>query len=138
MDILLDVIEQEFDFIGQLFVEFEQMMSYARFFDTADNRRSLATLFYDFSERLHQIAAAALSGKNLKENKGVSPVFPEGLFCTETEEKLAVFFNFYEKFINCYPYEIAYPELKKLAVLFPEIVEMAAADLRRFLKNNGR
>lgn len=52
-----DLIYQEIDFIGQLFVEFEQLAAYEDVLTSRDNRESLVSLFRDFADRVVQLAA---------------------------------------------------------------------------------
>ncbi|GAB4338296.1 MAG: hypothetical protein Kow0037_22120 [Calditrichia bacterium] len=53
-----DLIYQEIDFIGQLFVEFEQLAAYEDVLTSRDNRESLVSLFRDFADRVVQLGAA--------------------------------------------------------------------------------
>ncbi len=122
---LITVIEQELDFIGQLYVEYEQITAYPDALTRPDQLRSLASLFYDFIDRLQHIVRSA---------EEVSPIAElVSLLGLNTMRLLKPFLEHYRRYGEFYPDNIAADRIVQLYELFPDAVEQVAGDLRKWL-----
>ena len=127
-----DIIDQEIDFIGQLYVEYEQMTRYEDILTAPDQIRSLASLFFDFVNRLFLL-------KENAEAEGITaPAVdtnnPQNLFflSPETRTTFHPFLDFYREYPQRYPSRIDAGEVRQLYHQFPEATRLVAADLRTF------
>ena len=130
---LSDLIDQEVDFIGQLFVEFEQLSAYPDILEAADKLRSLASLFFDFMERIHQ----ALKHKEVTAG-GAEETGPAGdlsVFPEPQKKILQPYFRFHRRYREMYPDKIDPAEIRKLFHHFPAAAETAASLLRQYSQN---
>lgn len=129
---LSEIIDQEIDFIGQLFVEYEQMTSYQDILTSQDNLRSLASLYFDFVDRIVQV----LKSRDMFQNPGKSPekrflnLRLANIVSPPTIALMQPFLQFYENYSNVYPDKINREEIVALYHQLPEATENVARDLR--------
>ena len=140
---LADLIEQEIDFIGQLYVEYEQLTSYEDILISAEKIRSLASLFYDFIDRIAHVLkngeVIATSDKALE----FTPNSPAADFFQQTTiESLQPFLTLYNRYSEVYPQEIEPDKIVEMYHQFPQVTERVAGDLRNaaylLRKHNAR
>ncbi len=134
-----EAIEQEIDFIGQLYVEFEQLMKYPDIYDTPANLRSLVSLFRDFVDRIWHLIKA---GNDLNVWEALPEKTPPGeiadelapilarLFTPLTGALLEPFLRLYRQYATVYPDRIVWEEVVILAERFWKVSERVAGDLR--------
>jgi hypothetical protein len=131
-----DFVEQEIDFIGQLYVEYEQMTRYEDILTAPDQIRSLASLFYDFVNRIFMLRESSETA-SLPENFSLEPahsgeVASELFFLSRnTLSVLGPFLDFYREYPSTYPARIDPDTVRMLYHLFPEATREVAADLRQ-------
>jgi len=127
--LLITMIEQELDFIGQLYVEYEQITTYPDALTHPDQLRSLASLFYDFMDRLQHIVRSAE-----EENPNAELA---SLLGPNTMRRLKPFLEHYRRYSEFYPDNIDADRIVQLYELFPDAAEQVAGELRRWLENRG-
>ncbi|MHA1768087.1 MAG: hypothetical protein ACTSVK_17710 [Promethearchaeota archaeon] len=139
---LPDVIDQEIDFIGQLFLEYEQFTTNPDVLNRQDGIRSLEGIFYDFVDHVVHIIRFGFDLVNYQEESDESPFisaeddrikFFLGLILSDkTLNQFDPFLKFYSGFSYLYPSKIDLNILTNLISDFPHTVESVSADLRIF------
>lgn len=127
-----DLIDQEIDFIGQLFVEYEQMTRYDDVLEAPDQIRSLASLFYDFVNRLFQIVEEGSSSGLFPDSDSDPERAIRAFISSETRQPLQPWIRFYQEYPHTYPAAIDADNVRQLYHQFPEITRRVAGDLRDF------
>lgn len=134
-----DFVEQEIDFIGQLYVEYEQMTRYDDILTAPDQIRSLASLFYDFVNRIFMLRESSET-VSLPEEFSVEPANSGEVSCElfflsrNTLSVLGPFLDFYREYPDKYPAHIDPNTVRMLYHLFPEATREVAADLRQIAR----
>ncbi|MEJ2634185.1 MAG: hypothetical protein P8184_02705 [Calditrichia bacterium] len=140
----LSLADQEIDFIAQLYVEFEQLTTYPDILESEDHLRSLASLFYDFTDRLLRIGKycaefeiwAEPVNRKLSADAGhKSGIIFEIIFSENTLKLLNPFLSFYRNYSEVYPAKLSKSEIARLFDLFFSASESSAQEITALLKN---
>jgi hypothetical protein len=143
----IDTIEQEIDFIGQIYVEWEQLATYDDILISPENLRSLASLFHDFADRLFRVVrlknellepGSTAGVVIIADSPAEIPGSWESVFRDETIRLLQPFLDFYRQYKNIYPDKIIREQVDALFHAFPDASEKSAADLRNLLKSQRK
>ena len=135
-----DIIDQEIDFIGQLYVEYEQLTSYKDILSSGEKIRSLASLFYDFVDR---IAHVLKNGEIIATSERILDLGARfrqelsitNIFSSSTIKRLQPFLELYNTYSQVYPDKIERSKIIAMYYQFPEITAGVALDLRTAAQN---
>lgn len=131
-----ELIDQEIDFIGQLYVEYEQLTSYEDILTSPEKRITLASLFHDFVDRIFQLLKQSDAGGNpadVAANKNWTKRLTH-IFVFETLSILDPYFSLYDRYLEIYPERLEAEKIVRLYHLFPQACENVARDLRGLSK----
>ncbi len=140
----LALADQEIDFIAQLYVEFEQLTTYPDILESEDHLRSLASLFYDFTDRLLRIGkygaefeiwTEPVNGKLSAAAGDKSEIIFEILFSENTLKLLNPFLSFYKNYSEVYPEKLSESGIARLFDLFFRASESSAQEIMALLKS---
>lgn len=132
---LISVAEQEIDFIGQLFVEYEQLAAYSDILTSPDKIRSLASLFYDFVDRAKHVISLGQEQNLWTSGPFGETDLPAGFFSGETSHRMKPFIRFYKDYKKSYPENISSGQVRELFYRFPQATEFLAADFRGLIRH---